>query len=89
MARVTTVIPSEHQRFEFESDISPFYSLAAVVILAFLKRAKEPDHIILVKQFRPPVNAICIECPAGTQSRDSCYVPRGFRPMTVAFFRSH
>lgn len=35
---------------------------AAVYIVA---RLRPSDKIVLVRQFRPPVNAFCIECPAG------------------------
>jgi hypothetical protein len=42
--------------------------LEAVSILAFLKKKNQPDQVILVKQFRPPVGKYSIENPAGIQS---------------------
>jgi ADP-ribose pyrophosphatase len=34
-------------------------------MLCVLKRPNDPDHVILVKQFRPPLHSISIEMPAG------------------------
>ncbi|CDO92461.1 unnamed protein product [Kluyveromyces dobzhanskii CBS 2104] len=36
-----------------------------VGILAILRYANKPDEILLQKQFRPPVEGVCIEMPAG------------------------
>lgn len=36
-----------------------------VDIIAILKRPAEEDALILVSQFRPPMNAYCLEFPAG------------------------
>lgn len=36
-----------------------------VAILAILKHPNHPDRIVLQKQFRPPVEGVCIEMPAG------------------------
>lgn len=37
----------------------------AVSILAMLKKPATPNHIVLTKQFRPPVGKVVIELPAG------------------------
>jgi 8-oxo-dGTP pyrophosphatase MutT (NUDIX family) len=37
----------------------------AVEIIAVLKRAGQPNHLILVRQFRPPTGQYCLELPAG------------------------
>ncbi|KAH3902978.1 related to ADP-ribose pyrophosphatase [Saccharomycodes ludwigii] len=46
--------------FKFDSDF-----VDGVAILAFLKKPNEPTKILLEKQFRPPLNGVCIEFPAG------------------------
>jgi 8-oxo-dGTP pyrophosphatase MutT (NUDIX family) len=37
----------------------------AVVIIPIVKRAGQSDAVILVSQFRPPTNGVCLEFPAG------------------------
>ncbi len=36
-----------------------------VAILAEVRRANHPPCLVLVRQFRPPLNSFCIEVPAG------------------------
>lgn len=45
----------------------------AVEILAIVSRASKPDEVVLVEQFRPPLNGMSIELPAGLV--DGCEEP--------------
>lgn len=36
-----------------------------VAVIAVLQRTLHYDCIVLVKQFRPPINGYCLEFPAG------------------------
>lgn len=36
-----------------------------VDIIAILQREGKADQVVLVSQFRPPLNAVCLEFPAG------------------------
>ncbi|XP_061875738.1 ADP-sugar pyrophosphatase-like, partial [Colius striatus] len=40
-------------------------SADGVAVIAVLQRTLHYDCIVLVKQFRPPINAYCLEFPAG------------------------
>jgi 8-oxo-dGTP pyrophosphatase MutT (NUDIX family) len=44
---------------------SPGAVADAVCVFATLRRANEPDRVLLVRQFRPPLDAETIELPAG------------------------
>ena len=44
---------------------SSAYFPIAVEVLAIIHKEDEGDSVILVKQFRPPVGATCLELPAG------------------------
>lgn len=37
----------------------------AVEVVSFLKQSNQPDHVVLVTQYRPPIKQYCIEFPAG------------------------
>lgn len=40
-------------------------SVDAVDVIAIYKKDKEPDKVVIIKQFRPPPNKVVIEFPAG------------------------
>ena len=44
---------------------SPGAVADAVCVFATLRRANEPDRVLLVRQFRPPLDAETVELPAG------------------------
>lgn len=44
--------------------VSPM-AVAGVAVIAVLQRTLHYDCIVLVKQFRPPINGYCLEFPAG------------------------
>lgn len=48
----------------------PFYACVGVDIIAILEQPDSADKLVLVSQFRPPLNAICLEFPAGLITED-------------------
>lgn len=48
------------------SERRPPLSLEAVEIIAIAKQTDKPDQILLVVQYRPPLNKYCVEFPGGT-----------------------
>lgn len=44
--------------------VSPV-AMVGVAVIAILQRTLHYDCIVLVKQFRPPINGYCLEFPAG------------------------
>lgn len=40
-------------------------AVVGVAVIAVLQRTLHYDCIVLVKQFRPPINGYCLEFPAG------------------------
>lgn len=45
-------------------------SVDAVEIIALIKEEGHEDKIVLISQFRPPINKLCLEFPAGLVDHD-------------------
>lgn len=67
LEKLTYLDPNGNKR-EWDSAVRKTRSadgVDGVGILAILKNPGQPDEILLQKQFRPPVEGVCIEMPAG------------------------
>ncbi|AET38945.1 ADP-ribose diphosphatase Ecym_3461 [Eremothecium cymbalariae DBVPG len=67
LEKIIYLDPNGQER-EWESAVRKTRSsggIDGVGILAILRHPDQPDRIVLQKQFRPPVNGVCIEMPAG------------------------
>jgi len=64
----------------------------AVLLVPILKKRGQPDKIVLVSQFRPPVGKMCIETPAGLVDAGESYERAALRELkeeTGYFGKSH